>query len=156
MALHPNLSPVAALIGTWTGPGHGEYPTITTFEYTEELTFADVGKPFLTYVQRTWSPEGVPMHMESGFVRVPAEGAVEMTIAQPTGQTELAEGRITSDDVGLEFDLLARLLNSASAKHVQVTRRHYTLRGDTLEVDFAMAAVGQPLVHHLSSTLQRG
>jgi len=96
------------------------------------------------------------MHMESGFVRVPAEGAVEMTIAQPTGQTELAEGRITSDDVGLEFDLLARLLNSASAKHVQVTRRHYTLRGDTLEVDFAMAAVGQPLVHHLSSTLQRG
>src|SRR5699024_5466178 len=144
MALHPNLSPVAALIGTWTGPGRGEYPTITSFTYTEELTFADVGKPFLTYAQRTWSPEGAPMHMESGFVRVPAEGAVEMTLAQPTGQTELAEGRVRVNGEAMEFDLLSRIMNSASAKHVQVTRRRYLLRGDTLEVDFSMAAVGQP------------
>ncbi|MPV48775.1 DUF1794 domain-containing protein [Pseudactinotalea sp. HY160] len=156
MALHPNLSPAATLLGTWTGAGRGEYPTITSFEYTEELTFTDVGKPFLVYSQRTWSPEGAPLHMESGFVRIPAEGAVEMTLAQPTGQTELAEGRLRLDDDVLEFDLIARIMNSASAKHVQVTRRRYTVRGDTLEVDFSMAAVGQPLVHHLASVLRRG
>src|SRR5699024_8755400 len=90
MSMHANLQPVAALVGTWRGPGNGHYPTITDFSYTEELTFTDVGKPFLAYLQRTWSPDGTPMHTESGFLRVPGPETVEMTLAQPTGQTELA------------------------------------------------------------------
>lgn len=155
MDLHPNLRPVGGLIGTWKGPGRGEYPTIESFRYVEELTFAHAGKPFLTYVQRTWSPAGQPMHMESGFVRVPAEGVVEMTLAQPTGQVELAEGWLEPDAAGIEIEVQAQLLNSATAKRVQATRRWMLLRGDTLRTEFAMAAVGQPLTHHLSSDLTR-
>lgn len=155
MELHPNLRPVGGLIGTWNGPGRGEYPTIESFRYVEELTFAHVGKPFLAYAQRTWSPTGQPMHMESGFLRVPAEGVVEVTLAQPTGQVELAEGRLEPEAEGIQIEVQAQLLNSTTAKHVQATRRRMLLRGDTLHTEFAMAAVGHPLTHHLSSELTR-
>ena len=76
MALHPNLEPLADLIGSWAGDGHGEYPTINDFDYREEITFADVGKPFLVYTQRTWNAAGAPMHTETGYLRAPAPGRV--------------------------------------------------------------------------------
>lgn len=156
MPLHSNLSPVAALLGTWHGPGHGEYPTIDPFEYTEEVTFTDVGKPFLLYEQRTWSPKGAPMHVETGYLRVSGEGVVEFVLAQPTGQTELAEGPlVTTGPDGFTCELHSRVVNAASAKTVEATIRHLHLAGDTLRTRFAMAAVGVPMTHHLSSVLQR-
>lgn len=155
MDLHPQLKPVAGLIGRWRGPGRGEYPTIESFSYTEELTFTDVGKPFLTYRQRTWSPEGRPMHMETGFVRIPDTGTVEFAIAQPTGQTELAEGPLAETASGFELELRSWIANSATAKHVEKAERRYRLTDNALSVDFAMAAVGRPMTHHLSSTLLR-
>lgn len=155
MDLHPNLRTVAGLVGTWRGPGTGEYPTISSFTYTEELTFTDVGKPFLTYLQTTWSPEGRPMHTETGFLRVPDAGTIEFTIAQPTGQTEMAEGNLAETTSGFDMELRSRIMNAATAKHVEETTRKYSLAANELSVDFAMAAVGLPMTHHLSSTLRR-
>lgn len=155
MALHFSLEPVATLIGTWRGPGRGEYPTISSFEYAEEVTFTDVGKPFLHYVQRTTSPEGAPMHTETGFLRVSAEGVVEFVLAQPTGQTELAEGALISGPDGFSCELHSRVVNSGSAKEVDATIRRLELTGDTLTTTFAMAAVDVPMTHHLSSELRR-
>lgn len=155
MALAPNLAPVAVLLGTWRGEGAGEYPTIESFTYTEEVVFTDVGKPFLHYVQRTWSPTGSPMHTETGFLRVNGDGAIEFVLAQPTGQAELAQGTLTTSEGRLVVDLNAAVMNSASAKHVEATRRRYEISGNQLTTTFAMAAVGQPMTHHLSSDLLR-
>lgn len=159
MDLAPALVPVAALLGTWRGDGAGEYPTIDPFTYSEELVFSATGKPFLHYQQRTWSPSGAPMHTETGYLRVPGEDAVELILAQPTGQTELAEGTRSgsgeSDGGVLVLDLTSSVGNSASAKHVESTHRHYELVGDRLVTTFAMAAVGQPLTHHLRAELRR-
>ena len=62
MELPSNLEALARLIGSWSGPGEGAYPTSRSFSYQETITFTCNGKPFLEYVQRTKSPDGQPMH----------------------------------------------------------------------------------------------
>lgn len=153
--LAPNLAPLAALLGTWKGDGAGTYPTIDDFSYTEELTFTDVGKPFLHYIQRTWAPNGSPMHTETGYLRAPRDGVAEFVLAQPTGQAELCEGTVVAeaDTVVVEFD--SRVVGTATAKEVVTTRRRYEIAGDRMVTTFAMAAVGVPLTHHLRSELRR-
>ena len=155
MPLHPALKPVSGLIGTWRGAGRGEYPTIDPFEYTEEVTFAEAGKPFLVYVQKTWSPEGTPMHTETGYLRVCDGSALEFVFSQPTGQTELAEGTLIPAADGFSCELHSRVMNSASAKQVDKTRRTIELAGNVLTTSFAMAAVGVPMTHHLASEMRR-
>ena len=70
---HPDLAPLAALLGTWRGEGEGSYPTIEPFRYSEEISFTQVGKPFLAYRQATVNlATGLPAHAEAGYWR-PAE-----------------------------------------------------------------------------------
>lgn len=155
MELHANLEVVRSLIGVWRGEGTGHYPTITSFEFTEELTFTNIGKPFLHYQQRTWTKDGKPMHTETGYLRVPNPEQVEFILALPTGQTELGEGPLVSHDSGFTISLESRVQNSSTAKQVDMTTRSYALEGDTLRTEFGMMAVGQPLTNHLQSSLHR-
>ena len=155
MELHEQLEPLKAVIGTWQGNGSGHYPTITSFEDTEEVTFTNVGKPFLIYQQRTWGPTGNPMHVETGYLRHPSPGIIEFVLAQPTGQAELAEGTIEASADGFTIALEARIMNSRTAKSVDSTTREYRLAGDKLTTGFGMAAVGQAMGNHLQSQLTR-
>jgi len=146
---------LSELIGTWRGEGSGEYPTIEPFSYSEELVISDVGKPFLRYEQRTWSSLGAPMHTELGFLRAPNADQIEFVIAQPTGQTELLEGGLVALVSGFRLELGGRIMNTTTAKEVEATRREIQVQGDLLLYDFAMAAVGVPMTHHLHAELRR-
>ena len=160
--LHPDLAHVAGLLGTWTGTGHGEYPSIEAFDYVESVTFSHVGKPFLAYQQRTRSvgtpgQPGQPMHAESGYWRFPAPGRVEVVLSHPTGVTEIEEGTV---EVALDGTIVLDLSTSsvalsATAKSVTGVQRLFRLKGDTMSYDLGMAAVGLPMQHHLAAELVR-
>ena len=154
--VHPAIEVLAPLLGTWSGRGRGDYPTIEAFEYVEEVTFAHVGKPFLSYTQRTRSDGGVPLHAETGYLRVPAAGRIELVLAHPTGITEIDEGTAVADGGMLVIDVHSTTIGlSGWAKDVFAVSRSFRIDGDELRYTVSMAAVGHRLQHHLSATLHR-
>jgi len=157
--LHPDIAPLAIFLGTWQGSGRGEYPTIEPFGYLEEVRFAHVGKPFLTYSQRTRDADdpSVLRHAETGFWRMAQADRVELVLAHPTGVVEVEEGELTIGRDGVcVIDLVsAHVVGTSSAKEVLTLSRHVAIDGDTLQYQLSMGAVGQPHQHHLEATLHR-
>ncbi len=153
IALHPDLEPLAHLVGTWTGSGYGEYPTIEAFDYEETATFSHVGKPCLEYVQSTKrTADGRPLHGETGFWRMARPGWAEVVIAQATGIAEVAEGTVAGSAIQLRSTVIAR---TSTAKEVTVVERDFSIDGDALHYSLRMAAVGQALALHLVAVLHR-
>ena len=151
--LHADVEALRCLLGTWTGRGRGEYPTIEPFDYDETVSFSHVGKAFLSYTQRTTSPaDGRPLHAEAGFLRCPAPGRVELVVAQPTGLVEVDEGTFDGTTFRVASSAVGR---TVSAVDVTAVTREVTIGGDELRYLLAMAAVGHPLTHHLAATLRR-
>ena len=152
--MHPDLAPIAFLLGTWRGEGTGVYPTIDGFSYGEEIRFSEVGKPFLAYSQRTWAlDDGRPLHAEAGYWRPRPGGHLEVVLAHPTGLTEIQEGTVTEDRIELTATVIGR---TASAKEVAGLGRTFERTApDTLRYQVTMAAAGQPLQVHLTAELHR-
>ena len=156
--MHPDLEALAPLLGTWAGRGAGEYPTIQPFEYLEEVVFSHVGKPFLAYAQKTRAvADGKPLHAETGYLRVPQPGHVELVLAHPSGITEIEVGTYSVTGDVIEIELATTTIGlTPTAKEVTALGRSFAIDGDDeLSYSLRMGAVGQPLQDHLAAVLHR-
>jgi hypothetical protein len=155
--LHPDCGPIAWMLGTWRGNGHGDYPTIEKFQFGQELIFQQDGRPFFHYMARAWvvDDDGNKVRdaaQETGFIRARAEGRLEMVLAHNTGLSEIWYGQAEGGKVELRT---AGIGFTESAKEVAEGHRIYgNVDGDLLYA-FDMAAVGQELQPHLWARLQR-
>jgi hypothetical protein len=155
--LPAQLAPLSWLVGRWEGAGVGGYPTIESFQFGQEVEFSTNGKPFLSYVSRTWllDDDGTPVRplaTESGYWRPQPDGSLEVVLAHPTGYAEIWLGTITGTKIELATDVVVR---TATAKeYTGGTRLYGQVEGDLLWA-YDMAAVGQPLQSHISARLKR-
>ena len=152
--LHPDVVPLRFLLGRWVGEGRGEYPTIESFAYGEELRFWHVGKPFLAYSQRTWhADDGRPLHAETGYWRMPNSGpTIELVLAHPTGVVEVEQGRLEDSRIEL---VTTNVVGTPTAKEITALARTIEVRGDVMTYSLSMAAVGHELEPHLTAELRR-
>ena len=155
--LHPDCGPVAWMLGTWGGNGHGDYPTIEKFEFGQELIFTHDGRPFLHYFSRSWivDEQGEKVReaaLETGFLRCRPEGRVELLLTHHTGFVEIYYGTAGGAKLDVTTDAVAR---TESAKEYTAGKRLYgNVEGDLLYA-YDMAAQGQALQPHLWARLKR-
>jgi hypothetical protein len=155
--LHPDCGPIAWMLGSWRGNGHGDYPTIESFQFGQELIFQQDGRPFFHYLARSWivDDEGNKVRdaaQETGFIRARGEGRLEMVLAHNTGLSEIWYGQAEGGKVELRT---AGVGFTESAKEVTGGHRMYGNVDGELLYAFDMAAVGQELQPHLWARLQR-
>ncbi|GAA2137972.1 FABP family protein [Nocardioides koreensis] len=155
--LHPDSGPIAWMLGTWRGNGHGDYPTIEPFQFGQELIFTHDGRPFFHYMSRAWilDDQGQKVRdaaIETGFVRARPNGKVEVLLTHNTGFVEIWYGHAGDGKLEIATDAVAR---TESAKEYTGGKRLYgNVEGDLLYA-YDMAAVGQELQPHLWARLQR-
>lgn len=157
-ALTGALAALQPLLGAWQGIGEGRYPTILPFAYAEELTFAaQDGRAALWYEQRTWklAPDGTraaPSHWETGFLRLTADGQIEIVNAQASGRSEVLRGTLTADPLVIAVASVAL----GNDDRMQATTRRFTLADDTLRYEQTMATTAVPeMQFHVAAVLTR-
>lgn len=162
-----DLRPLGWLIGRWVGVGLGQYPTIDDFRFGQEVVFATDGRPFLSYLSRSWllddDGERVrPLGTESGFWRPRPQNGIEVTLAHPTGYAETWAGSL--EVTGMENAVITgaratlrvdHIVRTPSAKDYSDGERLYGLVDGKLLWTFDMAAMGQEMTNHLAATLTR-
>jgi hypothetical protein len=155
--LHPDCAPLAWLLGTWRGNGHGDYPTIDRFEFGQELIFAHDGRPFFHYFSRTWiiDDNGDKVRdsaLETGFIRCRPGRQLEVLLTHATGFAEVWYGEIGEARFEITTDAVVR---TESAKEVTAGKRLYGYVDGDLLYAYDMAAMGQSLQPHIWARLQR-
>jgi hypothetical protein len=155
--LHPELNPLAWLVGTWRGKGQGEYPNIENFQFAHEVTFNHDGRNFLSYFSRSWLIDDdneiiAPGAQETGFWRIKPNNVLEVVISHSTGISEGWVGRYDGPKIQLVMD---QGYSSPTAKVVTAGARLYCLVEGELFYAYDMAAEGQTLQAHIWSTLPR-
>lgn len=157
--LHPDLYPVAWMVGKWGGKGMGEWPGVEKFEYVQEVTFRHDGRPFLEYSSKSWIVDSEGNHIrpgasESGYWRIKPNKVIELVLAHSTGISEGWLGKISDDRPAIQLALDHAYI-APTAKQVNDGARLYGLVEGQLFTSYDMAAPGKELQAHLWSSLER-
>lgn len=158
MSRHPDIEAIVSeLAGAWAGEGEGQYPTIESFRYREEIDItARDDHPALRFEQRAWklTPEGeVVSHWEIGLLRISSDGSVRFHDAQP-GRAETMTGTWERDDDGWSISLSST--GYAGDGRVVASTRQFRLRPKELEYEMHMETTSTGRMSlHLQARLHR-
>lgn len=140
--------PLGFLLGEWAGEGTGLWGG---FLFEDTLTFARRGKPWIEFRQLT-KGAGDTSHAECGYLMVDPDGGARMTVAEPSGITEVLSGTVEGQQIALRSDVVGL---APGAKNVTATARRFSLEGDRLVVEVDVAMNDEALAPHTRSVLRR-
>jgi len=146
------------LEGAWSGLGRGQFPTVTSFDYRERLTFTRRDEKILAYEQRTQkrydgTAEWLESHWENGFIRILESGELELTSAQ-IGRTEVLLGPIEASNNIFRIHFVSKTITN-DPRMVSSARR-FELQGDTLRYEMEMQTTKvKQSTPHVRIVLQR-
>lgn len=132
---HPDLEPLAWLLGTWEGTGAWVWPDEPDRNVVVELVFETDGGPAISYLARTWEltadgTRGEPGPSESGFWRKgPDKFDVEVVISRSDGAVAVLVGNVAFKRVELASDLVART-QAAGTETTAMARLYGGVEGD--------------------------
>ncbi len=149
LEMHELLGPLAFLIGSWQGQGEGMWPG--GFAFSDSMVFAHDGRPILRYEQLTRGPEGRPSHCECGYLVAQANGDVHVTVAEPSGITEVLVGRPESDSIVLRSVAIG---HSPTTENVTACRRTLRIEDGALVAELEISVNGEELAPHTVSVLR--
>ncbi|OEU86651.1 fatty acid-binding protein [Streptomyces abyssalis] len=166
--LHPDLVPLAFLLGNWQGAGVAALPAVAGGEdgpgtgkcnFGQEVTFSHDGRDFLEYVSHSWQldDEGAkvrPLETETGYWRIDSGRKVEVVMIRDQGVAEVWYGELADQkpQIDLATDAIAR---TASAAEYSGGKRLYGyVNGDLMWVG-ERAAPGVPLQPYMSAQLKK-
>ena len=146
------------LEGSWTGEGRGGYPTVTSFDYRETLTFTRRDEKSMAYKQRTQKrydgqTEWLVSHWENGFIRILDSGELDLINAQ-MGRSEVLTGSVEEVDSTFKINFASKTITNDS--RMVSSARKFELDGDTLhyEMEMQTTKVDQS-TQHLKIELRR-
>lgn len=160
--LHPSLTPLAFLLGTWQGAGVAEYPGQEACNVGQEISFTHDGRDFLEYTARSWQLDAAgdrvrPLESERGFWRAPGRGGgrdIEAVLVRDQGVAEVWYGALAAGKPQLDLvtDTVAR--TSSSPAYTGGKRLYGYVNGDLMWVG-EKATPTVPLRPYMSAHLKR-
>jgi hypothetical protein len=148
--VHVLLRPLAFLIGEWRGAGSGLWGT--EFRFEDHVRFAHDGRPVLLYQQQTTGPDGKPSHGECGYFVVQADGEIHVTIAEPSGITEVLVGRVEGEALVLRSTEIG---HTPTTDNVTAVRRRLRFEDGVLLTEVDISVNAEPVAEHTRSSLKR-
>jgi hypothetical protein len=157
------LERLTPLLGVWQGSGHGEYPTIADFHYTETIRFRrECGADYLTYEQSTElvDAQGNPIrrsHWEAGVLKPLDDGEIELACVQSGGRVEVLRGNMLAEETHpAKFSLRFHSALVGNDARVRSTSRKWHLDGDQFRYEMRMAAQRvDELILHVEASLHK-
>ena len=114
--LHPDLVPLAFLLGNWEGAGVSDFPGAEKCNFGQEAIFTHDGRDFIEYISHTWvlDSEGKkvrPLETESGYWRIDKDRKVEVVMIRDQGVVEVWYGELAKQkpQIDIATDAVARI-----------------------------------------------
>ncbi len=157
--LHPDLVPLAFLLGRWEGAGVFDFPGAEKCNFGQEVVFSHDGRDFLEYVSRSWvlDSEGKPaqpLETESGYWRIDKNRKVEIVMIRDQGVVEVWYGELADQkpQIDLATDAVAR--TAAAGPYSGGKRLYGYVKGDLMWVG-EKATPEVPLRPYMSAQLKK-